>query len=167
MKISHRICCGTVVWLPFVFGVLGCSKYSDANLEEYLAGVKSAPVKDISPLPDFVPIEVDPDRLVIHRDPFAPLTGRGTPTPAQSAVGTPLPGGALAQVAMSSIRLVRTQHHDGQPVAIVATANDDLYRVIVGDRLGANATIVGIANDEITVRSQGRTIAMRASSAAR
>lgn len=116
-----------------LLGILSACSGSDSDVRRFVAEIKERPPGRIEPIP-----LIKPERVVsgsFARDPFEPLVGVEPRDSGRPTQPTPAPG-PLARVDASRVRLLRSYWDLDQPAALVETPNRDLYRLVLGDRIG-------------------------------
>jgi len=125
-------------------GLLACSSDPTADLEEYVAKVKSQQTSRIDPLPEFKPYESFTYQAADLRDPFTEPTfshPQAGPTQASNNGIKPdfdRPTEPLEEFPLDSLRMVGTLEKNDQNWALINDTDGTIHRVQPGNYAGQN-----------------------------
>ncbi len=133
----------------------GCSQ-GTADLEAWVAEVKSRPQKGVEPLPEVIPYKTFIYNNADKHDPFdssifRPKIGQSKPkhfssiTPDSNRVPE-----YLESFPLDTLRMVGTMQQDNQTWALIKTPDNTIQRVLAGNYLGQNnGKIISVTEDEV------------------
>jgi len=125
-------------------GLLACSSDPTADLEEYVARVKSQQTSRIDPLPEFKPYESFAYQAIDLRDPFTETSfspQEAIPTEVTSNGIKPdfdRPKEPLEEFPLDSLRMVGTLEQNSQNWALINDTDGTIHRVQLGNYAGQN-----------------------------
>ena len=138
----------------------GCEKNGETTAQA-IANIHGSPLEEYPgpvPLKQSEPI-FDAAEMVFQRDPFA-STKFSADRLASSGETSP---GPVFRLDPTRLRLIRTLSQKGSRYALVATPANDLFRLGVGDDLGARAFVKSIEEQELVLSINGVERRLKAS----
>ena len=122
-----------------------CSNNPTADLEKYVAEVKSQQKASIEPLPEFQPYETFAYSANELRDPFTPPVFSHPPAAAVAQAGgngikpdLDRPREPLEEYPLDSLRMVGTMQKGQETWALILDKDDAIHRVQPGNYMGQN-----------------------------
>lgn len=136
-------------------GVGGCTR-DTADLDAWLAEVKSRPSAPIEAIPEMKPFDSFSYSSLNLRDPFAPLAFV-SPQVASSNGAGPRPDSSrprelLEEFPLDSLRMMGTLQQQGNLWALVKDPSGTIHRVQMGNYLGQNhGRVVAVDEQQVSV----------------
>ena len=125
--------------------MVACSNSPTADLEKYVAEVKSQQKSSIEPLPEFQPFETFTYSANELRDPFTQPVFSHPPAATVAQVGSngikpdfDRPTEPLEEYPLDSLRMVGTMQKGQETWALILDKEDAIHRVQPGNYLGQN-----------------------------
>ena len=138
-QLLHWCCIATLTG-----GLLACSSDPTADLEEYVAKVKSQQTSRIDPLPEFKPYESFAYQAADLRDPFTePAFSHpqaATPQVSNNGIKPDFdrPTEPLEEFPLDSLRMVGTLEQNDENWALINDTDGTIHRVQPGNYAGQN-----------------------------
>jgi len=138
-QLLHWCCIATLTG-----GLLACSSDPTADLEEYVANVKSQQTSRIDPLPEFKPYESFAYQAADLRDPFTEpaFSHPQAAIPRESTNGIKpdfdRPTEPLEEFPLDSLRMVGTLEQNDENWALINDTDGTIHRVQPGNYAGQN-----------------------------
>jgi len=142
--------------LCFTLLLLGGCSQGTADLEAWVADVKSRPQKGVEPLPEVIPYKTFSYNKLNKRDPFdssifRPKVGQSKPKHFSSITpdSTRVPE-YLESFPLDTLRMVGTMQQEKQTWALIKTPDNTIQRVQSGNYLGQNnGKIISVSDDQV------------------